>query len=205
MGDRTPIEVIVYSCPPERVNAVLEVFEEFGLGQEFVLPGDPAPGPADTSRQRRLELGRGYIHSEISVGSSAEIAAALPSDAAWKVWEDPKYEHLGEVHLNHPDLGVFVADCDAQGRPVFTSDAIDRLVERTDADRVQLGHLTGRTWGMALEQLGAANKGIVIPSDAPPGSAPLQAVALNQLASGPSRWMPADAPGRARSTTARDR
>jgi len=151
------------------------------------------------------ELGRGYIHSEISVGSSAEIAAALPSDAAWKVWEDPKYEHLGEVHLNHPDLGVFVADCDAQGRPVFTSDAIDRLVERTDADRVQLGHLTGRTWGMALEQLGAANKGIVIPSDAPPGSAPLQAVALNQLASGPSRWMPADAPGQARSTTAPDR
>jgi len=205
MGDRTPIEVIVYSCPPERVNAVLEVFEEFGLGHEFVLPGDPAPGPADTSRQRRLELGRGYIHSEISVGSSAEIAAALPSDAAWKVWEDPKYEHLGEVHLNHPDLGVFVADCDAQGRPVFTSDAIDRLVERTDADRVQLGHLTGRTWGMALEQLGAANKGIVIPSDAPPGSAPLQVVALNQLASGPSRWMPADAPGQARSTTARDR
>ncbi len=170
-----------------------------------MLPGDPAPGPANASRQRRLELGRGYIHSEISVGSSAEIAAALPSDAAWKVWEDPKYEHLGEVHLNHPDLGVFVADCDAQGRPVFTSDAIDRLVERTDADRVQLGHLTGRTWGMALEQLDAANKGIVIPSDAPPGSAPLQAVALNQLASGPARWMPADAPGQARSTTAPDR
>ena len=205
MGDRTPIEVIVYSCPPERLNGVLEVFEEFGLGHEFVLPGDPAPGPADAGRQRRLELGRGYIHSEISVGSSAEIAAALPSDAAWKVWEDPKYEHLGEVHLNHPDLGVFVADCDAQGRPVFTSDAIDRLVERTDADRVQLGHLTGRTWGIALEQLDAANKGIVIPSDAPPGSAPLQAVALNQLASGPSRWMPADAPGQARSTTAPDR
>ncbi len=88
MGDRTPIEVIVYSCPPERVNAVLEVFEEYGLGHEFVLPGDPAPGPANASRQRRLELGRGYIHSEISVGSSAEIAAALPSDAAWKVWED---------------------------------------------------------------------------------------------------------------------
>lgn len=88
MGDRTPIEVIVYSCPPERVNAVLEVFEEFGLGREFALPGDPAPGPADTERQSRLELGRGYIRSEISVGASAEIAAALPSEAAWKVWED---------------------------------------------------------------------------------------------------------------------
>jgi hypothetical protein len=56
-----------------------------------------------------------------------------------------------------------------------------------------------------VEQLGAANKGIVIPSDAPPGSAPLQAVTLNQVVSGPSRWMPADVPGQARSTTATDR
>ncbi len=202
MGDRTPIEVIVYSCPPERVNAVLEVFEEFGLGDKSGFPATPVPGPSD---QRSLELGRGYIHSDISVGSSAEIAAALPAEAAWKVWEDPKYEHLGEVHLNHPDLGVFVADCDAQGRPVFTSEEVDRLIERTDADRVQVGHLTGRTWEIALEQLDEANKGIVIPSDAPPASAPLQAVALNQLAAGPSRWMPADAPGQARSTSAPDR
>ena len=202
MGDRTPIEVIVYSCPPERVNAVLEVFEEFGLGDKSGFPATPVPGPSD---QRRLELGRGYIHSDISVGSIAEIAAALPAEAAWKVWEDPKYEHLGEVHLNHPDLGVFVADCDAQGRPVFTSEEVDRLIERTDADRVQLGHLTGRTWEIALEQLDEANKGIVIASDTPPASAPLQAVALNQLAAGPSRWMPAEAPGQARSTSAPDR
>lgn len=202
MGDRTPIEVIVYSCPPERVNAVLEVFEEFGLGDKSGFPATPVPGPSD---QRSLELGRGYIHSDISVGSSAEIAAALPAEAAWKVWEDPKYEHLGEVHLNHPDLGVFVADCDAQGRPVFTSEEVDRLIERTDADRVQLGHLTGRTWEIALEQLDEANKGIVIASDTPPASAPLQAVALNQLAAGPSRWMPAEAPGQARSTSAPDR
>lgn len=100
---------------------------------------------------------------------------------------------------------MFVADCDAQGRPVFTSDAIDRLVERTDADRVQLGHLTGRTWETALKQLDETNKGIVIPSDTPPASARLQAIALNQFVSGPSRWMPAEAPGQARSTTGPNR
>jgi hypothetical protein len=77
--------------------------------------------------------------------------------------------------------------------------------DSTDADRVQLGHLTGRTWEIALEQLDEANKGIVIASDTPPASAPLQAVALNQLAAGPSRWMPAEAPGQARSTSAPDR
>lgn len=86
-----------------------------------------------------------------------------------------------------------------------TSEAIDRLVERTDADRVQLGHLTGRTRETTLEQLPLVNEGIVIPSDARRGSAPLQVVALNKLAVGPSRWMPADAPGQARSTTAADR
>ena len=75
------------------------------------------------------------------------------------------------MHLNHSELGVFVADCDAQGRPVFTTEEIDRLIERTDADRVQLGHLTGRTWEIALEQLDEANRGIVIPSDTPPASA----------------------------------
>ncbi|NYI47938.1 hypothetical protein BJ993_005084 [Nocardioides aromaticivorans] len=80
---------------------------------------------------------------------------------------------------------------------MFTSEQIDRLIERTDADRVRLGHLTGRTWEIAFEQLDAANKGIVIPDAASPASAPLQAVALNQLASGPSRWMPPDAPGQA--------
>ena len=31
MGDRTPIEVVIYSCPPESVSKVLDVFEEFNL------------------------------------------------------------------------------------------------------------------------------------------------------------------------------
>lgn len=199
-GRRTPIQVNIYSCPPERVGDVLDVFEEVGL------LGDQPPGFAIyPNRHTSLELGRGYVRSEIAVGSSKEIAAALPATAAWKVWEDPAYEHLGEVHVNHPDLGVFVADCDALGRPVFTSDEIDRMVARTDADRVQLGHLTGRTWEMALEQLNEANNGIVLQRNAAAASAPLQAVALNQLASGPSRWMPPDAPGQTRSTAAPDR
>lgn len=75
------------------------------LRDSDVLPGDPSPGPANASRQRRLELGRGYIRSEISIGSSAEVAAALPSDAAWKAREDPKYEHLGRGTPQSPRSG----------------------------------------------------------------------------------------------------
>ena len=205
MGDRTPIEVVVYSCPPESVSKVLDVLEEFNLDHEFVLPGDPAPDPSAPEHLGRLELGRSYIHSETLVGTASQVGKALPKDAAWKVWEDPAYEHLGEVILNHPDLGVFVSDCDAQGRPMFNSGEVDALVELTGGDRVQLGHKTGRTWEMALEQLHAANNGIVLQRDTPPASAPLQAAALNQLASGPSRWMPPDAPGQARAASTPDR
>lgn len=128
----------------------------------------------------------------------------MPKDVARKVWE-VVYEHSGEVHLNHPDLGVFVSDCDARGRPMFNSGEVAALVDLTGAARVQLGHRTGRIWEVALDQLHAANKGIVIPRDIPPASAPLQAAALNQIASGPSRWLPPDAPGQARPTTAPDR
>lgn len=191
MGDRTPIEVVVYSCPHASVSNVLHVLEEFNLDHEFTLPGDRLPS---------LELGRGYIHSETLVGTSGQVAKSLPKDAAWRVWESPAYEHLGEVHLNHPDLGVFVSDCDAQGRPMFNSVEVDALVESTGGDRVRLGHHTGRTWEMALEQLDTVNNGIVLGRNTPPASAP-----LHQLAAGPSRWLPPDAPGQARAKTGPDR
>ena len=205
MGDRTPIEVVIYSCPPESVSKVLDVLKEFKLDNEYILPGDPEPDPASPDRLPSLELGRGYIHSETLVGTSSQVAQALPRGAAWKVWENPAYEHLGEAHLNHPDLGVFVADCDAQGRPMFNSGEVDALVELTGGDRVQLGHQTGRTWELALEQLRTANNGIALGRNTAPTAAPLQAAALNQFASGPTRWMPPDAPGQARSTAAPDR
>jgi hypothetical protein len=202
MVDRTWMQVVIYSCPPEDVSKVLDVLEQFNLDNEYVLPDDPERDPAAPSRLPSLELGRGYIHSETPCGTSNDIRQALPEGAAWKVWEEPTYVALGEVYLNHPDLGLFKADCDHGGQPVFSSVEVDDLVELTGGDRVQMGHRTGRTWEMALEQLEAANNGIVIPRDTETASAPLQAAALNQLASGPARWLPPDAPGLARATTA---
>ena len=78
-------------------------------------------------------------------------------------------------------------------------------VSRVEWQSAVLGHHTGRTWEMALEQLHAANNGIVLGRNTPQTSAPLQAAALNQLASGDSRWMPPDAPGQTRSAAAPDR
>ena len=130
MADRTPIEVRVFACPVECARTVVDVLDEHGL-----LPQSSASG---------VELCRGYMRAEIPVGSSEEIAAALPRSSAWQVWEDPKYEHLGQVFLHHPDLGVFRAECDAYGRAVFSGDEVDQFVARTGDDRVALGRLTGR-------------------------------------------------------------
>lgn len=187
MADRTPIEVRVFACPVEDVATVLEVLDDHGL-----LPHSGEP---------QLELCSGYISAEVPVGSSEEIAAALPRSAAWQVWEDPKYEHLGEVHLHHPDLGVFRAECDAQGRAVFTADEVDRMVTDADDDRVALGHLTGRTWEVAFESLRGANQGIVLRSGPPASSSRMQAAALDQLAGSPSRWLPPQAPGQGRDSS----
>jgi hypothetical protein len=184
MADRTPIEVRVFACPVEDVGMVVDVLDEHGL-----LPQPPETG---------LELCRGYMRAESPVGSSEEIAAALPRSSAWQVWEDPKYEHLGQVFLHHPDLGVFRAECDAYGRAVFSGDEVDQIVARTGDDRVTLGHLTGRTWQVALEALRAANEGIVVQPGPAGTSSRMQAAALNQLTNVPSRWRPPDAPGLAR-------
>lgn len=103
----------------------------------------------------------------------------------------PAYEHLGEVHVNHPNLGLFAAGCDALARPVFTGEEIDRMSPGPAeiASSWAPDRPPRRSW-LALEQLDQANNGIVLQRDAAAASAPLRAVALNQLASGPSRWMP---------------
>ncbi|WP_224279751.1 DUF3145 family protein [Nocardioides lacusdianchii] len=188
MADRTPIEVLVFACPDEDAGTVLDVLHEHGL-----LPQSPRTG---------LELCRGYMQAEMPVGSSEEIAAALPRSSAWQVWEDPKYEHLGQVFLHHPDLGVFRADCDAYGRAVFSGDEVDQMVSETGGDRVALGHLTGRTWQVALEALRSANEGIVVQPGTAGTSSRMQAAALNQLTGGPARWLPPNAPGLARTGSA---
>ncbi|WP_133058916.1 MULTISPECIES: hypothetical protein [unclassified Nocardioides] len=138
-----------------------------------IYGGAHSPNSLADPRLTELELGVCCSRIESSVGSSDEIADEFPDQAAWKVWEDPAYEHLGQLHLHHPDLGRFSAECDAYGRAVFTSLEVDRLAAKHGSDLVQLRHETGLTWEQALEALAAANNGIVLPREPSPGSAPL--------------------------------
>jgi len=141
------------------VDEILDLFEEYGL---------EAPGtrhPVHQARHQQLELCAGYVRGSSSVGSSDEIAARLPIDAAWRVWEDPAYEHLGQAHLHHPDLGHFAADCDAQGWPVFTSNQVDRLFTVVAGDQERLRDLTGATWMASFYELRLVNTGVFLPRD----------------------------------------
>lgn len=172
---------------------MLEIFDAFGLDHDYRPAGDPPLG-RDGRGSRRLVLGRGYINSEISMGSSDELAALLPNTSAWKVWEDPMYEHLGQVHLHHPDLGRFAGTatrragrCSAAPKSMRWSSTLARTGSSWDTS-------PAASWETALEQLEQANRGIVMRADALPASAPLQAIALGQFAGGPARWMPEDAP-----------
>jgi len=114
MSDRTALQVIVLSCPLERVRAVLAVLTERSLGEFF---GD----------EDAVVLGEQYLAPEESFGSAEELAAELVAAApevAFLAWEDPRYKWLGTVFAYVPGVGQFTGPCDAQGTPLWTTDQV---------------------------------------------------------------------------------
>lgn len=149
MGDRTTVQLIVHACLPHHVRAFHHVIDEYGLfeGQDVV--------------PHRIELGWAYMAAEVSCGSADEIASTLQStagDAAWTVWEDPKYEWLGTVTRHHPRLGSWSAECTSEGQGVFFADQIVSLLE----DRPKLDELLGMAWRSELTALDETNRSVVI-------------------------------------------
>jgi hypothetical protein len=82
MGDRTPVTLCFYSCPPQQTWAIARVIEDYELtdaagdtyregSYPFVRVG---PGPWDLGY---LEPGAEYIAAEVACGSAEEIAALL--------------------------------------------------------------------------------------------------------------------------------
>lgn len=92
MSDRTYYQAIVYACPAEHRAAVLAVLVEHELRFEFA-----SPEPADV-----LALGVKYVETEKTIGQADDIATALIAvtpDVVFKLWEDPKYEYLGDLRI----------------------------------------------------------------------------------------------------------
>lgn len=123
MGDRTWFKAVIFDCPANQAQAVLDVFDEYG-----VHPGDDVAVP-----DGHLALGATYVNEDILCGSAQEIAARLEVDApeaAWELWEDPKLEWLGDLWRYTPMLGAWTAQCSSEGTPLFSDDHIRGLHTR---------------------------------------------------------------------------
>jgi len=139
MGDRTCHQVYVYDCPKDQVRAVQEALEDYGWEES------PKGG--------RISAIERYFADELSCGTSGDIATALREaapGASFVVWEDPKYEWLGEMHAYTPALGEYGAQCDSYGRPVFGWDEItpvlDEAAQAGEDARAALAKAMGRPW-----------------------------------------------------------
>jgi hypothetical protein len=144
MGDSTYGQLYVYDLPEHQARAFYDVLVDDGLT------------PADL-RCAQVRLGDpGYQHG-CSVGWMFDdavpdaLVAAAP-DATWLGWEDPAAGHLGTLRMHAPGLGMFVADCDSEGMPVFSTDNMRAVA----ADPATVDRLVGTPWLTRIDDLRAA-------------------------------------------------
>lgn len=138
MGDRTYMAATIHDCPPERAGEVLNALAEF-----MAVDNEPA-----------LKLGEEYDVDETYCGNSEELASALADieGIAFEVYEDPKYEWLGAVHLHTPELGSWSAQCETNGGAVFAASDIWEWVT-SDLSPEQIAERLGKPWRDALEAI----------------------------------------------------
>lgn len=137
MADRTPLQLRVYDCPADQAQFVLDIIEEFHL-----LEIAEEDGFDDST----LHLGLTYFNSEIPVGSTYEVSLRLREyapDTSWHLWEDPKFEWMGDVYLFTPEYGLFVADSNAAGEAIFTAPEIRKMIDACGNDREMMRRATG--------------------------------------------------------------
>lgn len=137
MADRTPLQLRVYDCPADQAQVVLDIIEEFDL-----LEITEEEGLDDST----LHLGLTYFNSQIPVGSTNTVSLQLREyapDTSWHLWEDPKFEWMGDVHLFTPEYGLFVANSDASGEAIFTAPEIRKMLDACDDDREIMRRTTG--------------------------------------------------------------
>lgn len=143
MGDRTALQVIVHHAHPDEVSDIFNALAHYHLERDT---------------RRGIELGDLMLAEEVSCGCSDELASLLESCApqsSFTIWEDPKYEWLGSLNLLTPELGRFTAECDANGRAVFTETEVQNMVaNHTGTDLADnLMRASGAAWRRVLESI----------------------------------------------------
>lgn len=119
MSDYATVTVIVYQCDEEERTHLVEWMDEQGFEPEH----DPAGfGVAN------------YLHDE-PLGRDGDILQALieiaPS-ATLRVWQDPKYEYDGSIHIHVPALGTWTGQCNSDGQPYLTAYEARPMIEAED-------------------------------------------------------------------------
>lgn len=156
MGDYSPFQLQIHSVGNGREALEFANFiANFGLGQNWDSNHN---GTAPTE----LYLtGTTYGDSDASTGiyeDATALAAKVPN-SVYVAWTDPKYEWLGTIVIHVPGLGVFTADCNADGQPVMSNNALQELIDQQPDDmtiaefREVLGKATGQPWFDAIEDL----------------------------------------------------
>lgn len=139
MSDRTYFQMLVHHCPPEQIGTL-----SAAIVDHVDLTG--YPGPADVPAalaeacwpvQFSQEEANCGLVDEID---TAALIAAAP-EACWEMWEDPKYEWLGDWAAYHPATGLLRAECGADGNPVLNAFQARCLLEthfyhQTAADEI---------------------------------------------------------------------
>jgi hypothetical protein len=158
MGDTTNLTMTVKSRDP-RVRAIaLDKFREYSGGHNEFHESEDATslemGASDCSvgsadeldsnlrnaiTDAELESQCGFCKGDGCENCDDSGIIIKPAgEFAWHVHEDPAYEYMGDVFVHVPEVGYFTAECDSDGNPRVTTDALITAVnEATDLDALK--------------------------------------------------------------------
>lgn len=135
MGDTTAFQMRIYDCDPDEVAAILEIINQYQLSSDWSYDSNAA-------EIDMLVLCDNYGAYEVRCGTASDVAEELrmnAPNAAWELWEDPKYEWLGDYWAHVDPLGTFSHSCDSDGQPVFTGEIVKALLASPDELDLKLG------------------------------------------------------------------
>jgi hypothetical protein len=124
MRDTTSFQAYVYTCPEDQRHAAHRVLaHDYRLGLAW---DEPAPA--------RLSLTKPYTEREFfTCGLAADVASYLHDaapGASFILWENPAETWLGDLHAYTPELGEFNAECDCDGNPAWTPEAVKHALSQ---------------------------------------------------------------------------
>lgn len=148
MSDRAAVQLHVYDCPDDQRAALFAAIEAADLGEDW---GSLASA-TDRNAEPLAFWPTQYTAEEMSCGIVEELAneliAAAPG-ATFDVWQDPKYEWLGNGVTYAPDLGRFAYECGSAGAPIFTGEEVLHVYRRKPST---LARYVGEPWQERLAE-----------------------------------------------------